>query len=161
MESISHMRTRWTQQGITQIKKLTSFNRCADIFCIMPLPLITLFSLHSEIFPQRNPKPQQTLQNRWLNSWTALHQIHKRKSNTEQVGCNWPSVQTPPTFKSLNPEAEPVDSIFSPKAHMTQKIQKILCQLPTAYYSSCAKSCSISWCQLLKQSTAPTSSTLK
>ena len=40
---------------------------CVNFF-IMPLPSITIFSLPSEIFPQSNPKPQQTLQNRWLSS---------------------------------------------------------------------------------------------
>ena len=68
MDRRSNMQTRWTHQSISRIKKLTSFNRCAALFCIIPLPSITLFSLHSAIFPHSNPKPQQKLQNRWLNS---------------------------------------------------------------------------------------------
>ena len=58
MDRRSNMQTRWTQHSISRIKKITSFNRCAALFCIMPLPSITLFSLHSEIFPQSNPNPQ-------------------------------------------------------------------------------------------------------
>ena len=88
MERRYNMRTRWTHQSISWIKKLTSFNRCAALFCIMPLPSITLLSLHSTIFTQSNPNPQKTLQNRWISSWTTSPQIHKRKYNTQQVGCN-------------------------------------------------------------------------
>ena len=143
MDRRSNIRTLWTQQSISQIKKSISCNSCAALFCIMPLPLIALFSLPSATFPQSNPKTQQTLQNRWLSSWTTSPQIHKRKSNTEQVGRNWRSIPTSPNFQFLKPEAEPVDSIFSLKVHLTPTIQKILCRLPTASYSSCAKACAI------------------
>ena len=161
MDRRCNMRTLWTQQSIYQINKLTLFNMCEALSYIMPLPSITLFSLPSETFPQSNKKPQQTLQKRWLSSWTISHQIHKRKSNTEQVGCNWTSIETPPTFQSLKPEAGPVESIFSPKAHLTPKIQNILCRLPTASYLLCAKSCTISWRQQPKPNTAPSLSTPK
>ena len=124
MDRRSDMRTLWTQHIISRIKKLSSCNRCAAIFCIIPLPSITLFSLHSAIFPQSNPKPQQTLQSRLLSSWTTSPQIHKHKYNTEQVGCNWPSIQMPPTFWSLNPEDRPEDLVPT-----TNGILLVMCKI--------------------------------
>ena len=61
MDRRSNIRTLWKQQSISQIKKLTSCNRCVSLFCIIPLPSITLFSLISATFTQRNSKSQQTL----------------------------------------------------------------------------------------------------
>ena len=161
MDRRSNMQTLWIQQTIFQIKKLTSFNRCASLSCIMPFLSITLFSLPSVIFPHINTKPQQTLRNRWLSSWTILLLIHNPKSNTEKVGCNYPYIPAPHAFESLKPEAGPVESIFSAKFHLTPIIQKILRQLPTMSYSSCARSCAISWRQQLRPNMAPSFSTPK
>ena len=88
MDRNSNMQTLWIQHSISQINKLTSFNKCAALSYIIPSLSITLFSLPSATFPQSNLKPRQTLQNRWLFSWSILFITHTRKSNTGQVGCN-------------------------------------------------------------------------
>ena len=91
----------------------------------------------------------------FINTQTAV----PIRTNLSEMG--WPQgptatqVDTPPTFQSLNPEADPVEFIFSQKDHLNPKIQKISCQLPTASYSLREKSCAISWHKQPKQSTAP------
>ena len=130
MDRRSNMHTRWTQQSISRIDKLTSCNRCAALFCIMPLPSITLLSLPSAKFPQINPKPQQKLQNSWLNSRTTFPQIHKR--NPYRASGMQLAINSYPYYLSVShPEAGPVESIFSPKVHLTPTIQNISFWLPT------------------------------
>ena len=135
--------------------KLTLFNKCAALSYIIPSLSITLFSLPSATFPHINLKPRQTLKNRWLSSWTTLLLIHTRKSNTGQEGCNYPYIPTHHTFQSLRPEAGPVDSILSAKAHLNPTIQKIFCRPPTSSYSPCAILCAISWRQQLRPNMLP------
>ena len=88
MDRRSNTQTLWMQHSIYQIKKITSFNKCAALSYIMPSLSITLFSLPSATFPQSNIRLGQKLQNRSLRSWTASLLIHMRKSNTVQVRCN-------------------------------------------------------------------------
>ena len=114
MDRRSNFQTRWTQQRISRIKKPTLFNRCASLFCIMPLPSITLFSLHSAIFPQINPKPQQTLQNRWLSSF-LFSSCPQWKSITPGCGIYLPGFDT--SFP-LSPHFPPYSFFFPPLCYL-------------------------------------------
>ena len=88
MDRRSNMHTLWMHQSISQINKLTSFNKCVVLSYIIPSLLITLFSLSSATFPHSNLRPQRKQKNRWPISWTTSLIIHTRKYSTGQVGYN-------------------------------------------------------------------------
>ena len=118
MDRRSNMQTLWMHKSISQIKKLTSFNKYVAISYSMPFLSITLLSLTSEKFPQINLRPQITQKNRWPSSLIMSLVIHRRKFSTGQVGCNQPYILTRHTFHSLRPEVGPVGSIFLAKVHL-------------------------------------------
>ena len=85
MDRRSDIQTLWIQQSIYHIKKLTSFNKCEAFSYIMPLLLITLFSLPSATFPKNNlPVPQYSMDRRsnmqtlWMQQ--SISQIKKLTS---------------------------------------------------------------------------------
>ena len=88
MDRRSNMHTLWMHQSISQINKLTSFNKCVVLSYIISSLSITLFSLPSATFPHSNLRPQRKQQNRWPISWTTSLIIHTREFSTGQVGYN-------------------------------------------------------------------------